>query len=237
MVGFLETKVKEYNMQQVIGKVCANWKWEHNATMTERGRITLCWHPRRYHFSLILKTDHLFHREVMHLSKNRSFYLTLVYGRNLEDQRLPLWEDLASLGQSLEDPWCVSGDFNSVLRLGERIGGVEVTEGETRDFATCINKNGLQKFQYEGAFFTWTNKTIWSRINKVFHNELWYECFAYIHAHYMSQGLSDHTPIILSFPQGPKPRSTSNFVKCGQRTRTLKIWSNKAWYSSLTDLA
>ena len=97
MVGFLETKVKEYNMQQVIGKVYANWKWEHNASMTEKGRIILYWHPRRYHFSPIHKTDQLFHGEIMHLSINRRFYLTLVYGRNLEDQRLPLWEDLGSI--------------------------------------------------------------------------------------------------------------------------------------------
>ncbi|KAJ8422479.1 hypothetical protein Cgig2_017607 [Carnegiea gigantea] len=113
--------------------------------MTERGRIILCWHPRRYHFGSILKTDQLLHEEAMHLSTNMKVYLTLVYGRNLEDQRLPLWEDLRSLAQSLEDPKCVLGDFNSILRLGERIGRVEVTEGETRDFATCIKQCGLMR--------------------------------------------------------------------------------------------
>ena len=81
----------------------------------------------------------------MQLSTNRKFYLTLVYGRDLEDQRLTLWEDLGSLAQSLEDPWCELGDFNSVHRLRERIGGVKVTEGETRDFTTCINQHGLQE--------------------------------------------------------------------------------------------
>ena len=67
----------------------------------------------------------------------------MVYGRNLEDQRLPLWEALGSIALSLDDPSCVFGDFNLVLRMGERIGGVEVAEGETKDFATCITQNGL----------------------------------------------------------------------------------------------
>ncbi|KAJ8420942.1 hypothetical protein Cgig2_002022 [Carnegiea gigantea] len=66
--GFLETKVKEPNIQQVMSKICANWQWEHNATMTERGRIILNWHPRRYNFSPILKTDQLLHGE---LNKNK----------------------------------------------------------------------------------------------------------------------------------------------------------------------
>ena len=60
----------------------------------------------------------------------------------------------------IRDPCCVLGDFNTVLRLGERIGGVEVTERETKDFASCITHSGLKEFQYEGAFFTWANKTV-----------------------------------------------------------------------------
>ncbi|KAJ8429696.1 hypothetical protein Cgig2_004495 [Carnegiea gigantea] len=111
MVGFSETKDKEPNIQQVMSKVCANWKWEHNAIMTEKGRIILSWHPRKYHFSPILKTDQLLHGEVMHLLTNRKFFLTLVYGRNLEDQRLPLWEALGSITLSLEDPWCPKSSF------------------------------------------------------------------------------------------------------------------------------
>ena len=107
----------------------------------------------------------------MHLPTNKQFFLTLVYGRNLDYQRVPLWEAIESIALSLEDTWCVLGDFNTVLRLGERIGGVEVTERETRDFTSCINQNGLTEFQYEGAFFTWTNKTVWSRIDRAFHND------------------------------------------------------------------
>ena len=196
-----------------MSKVCANWKWEHNATMIERGRIILSWHPRKYHFNPILKTGQLLHGEVKHLPTNRNFFLTLVYGRNLEDQRLPLWEALGLIALSLDDPYFVLGDFNSVLRMGETIGGVEVTKCETKDFATCITHNGLQELQYEAPFFTWTNKKIWSRIDRAFHNEFWYECLAYIHIHYKPQGLSDHTPIILGFPHYPKPKNLFQFCE------------------------
>ncbi|KAJ8432338.1 hypothetical protein Cgig2_020687 [Carnegiea gigantea] len=171
--SFLESKVKDQNMVQVMGKVCPYWQWVHNASMTKRGRIILSWHPRRYQFNMILKIDQLIHGEAIHLLTNMKFYITFVYGRNLEDQRIPLWGDLMSLAQSLEDPWYMLGDFNSVLKLGERIGGVEVTDGETSDFAACIKQCGLQEFNYKRAFFTWTNKTVWSRIDRALHNELY----------------------------------------------------------------
>ncbi|KAJ8421476.1 hypothetical protein Cgig2_018422 [Carnegiea gigantea] len=98
----------------------------------------------------------------------------VIQEENLEEQRFPLWEDLMGLSQTLEDPWCVLGDFNLVLHQGERIGGLDVTDGEVKDFVACIQHCGLQEFCYEGAFFTWTNKIVWSRINRALHNELWY---------------------------------------------------------------
>ncbi|KAJ8437171.1 hypothetical protein Cgig2_010932 [Carnegiea gigantea] len=175
--------------------------------MTDRGGIILSWRPRRYQFNMILKTDQLIHGEAIQLSANKRFYITFVYSRNLEEQRIPLWEDLKALSQSLEDPWCVLEDFNSVLHQRERIGGIEVIDGE------C---------SYEGAFFTWTNKTIWSRIDRALHNELWYEGFAYTHVHCMTQGLSNHTPVTMNFPHFPRPRNTFQFCDMWTKDKGFK---------------
>jgi len=63
----------------------------------------------------------------------------------------------------------------------------------------------------KGAFFTWTNKVIWSRIDRAVHNTLWYNTFAYTHVFYQPQGLSDHSPISLDFPTCPKPKPSFQF--------------------------
>ncbi|KAJ8419959.1 hypothetical protein Cgig2_029098 [Carnegiea gigantea] len=34
-----------------------------------------------------------------------------VYGRNLDEQRVPLWEDIESIAMLLEDPWCSFKDI------------------------------------------------------------------------------------------------------------------------------
>jgi len=105
-------------------------------------------------------TDQLIHGEVFQLSTTKKFFITFVYGRNLEEQRLPLWKNIQTISQSLAGPWSLLSDFNSVLHQGDRIGGVEVNDGETKDFAECIQHCNLQEFNYKGPFFTWTNKTI-----------------------------------------------------------------------------
>ncbi|KAJ8419565.1 LOW QUALITY PROTEIN: hypothetical protein Cgig2_004596 [Carnegiea gigantea] len=158
------------------------------------GRVIVSWHPRHYNFNMVHMTDQLIHGE---LSTNTKFLITFIYGRNLEEQRSPLWDDIRTISHAHENPWSILGDFNAVLHQEDRIGGVEM---ERLKNLQNVPSNATCKFQYERAFFTWTNKTIWSKIDRAFYNELWYEAFTYTHVHILSQGLSDQTPMILSFP-------------------------------------
>jgi len=132
-------------MTKVVGRVCSNWHWDDNADSKNKGRILMGWHPQRYHFQVILKTDQLIHGRALQLSTNKKFFITFVYGRNLEAQRLPLWDTLGSLANNLDDSWCVLGDFNSVLHQGERIGGNEVTASEmnAKQTVDCLTNYGL----------------------------------------------------------------------------------------------
>ncbi|KAJ8420081.1 hypothetical protein Cgig2_019937 [Carnegiea gigantea] len=172
----------------------------HYVPRTERQKETTTLDDLLYQVTLILKTDQLIHGEPIHLSTNKKFYITFVYGRNLDEQRIPLWEDLIALSQTLEDPWCVLGDFNSVLHEGKELVGLML----------LMEKSGT--LQHASHIVDCKNFAIvWSRIDRALYNELWYEVFAYTHMHCMSQGMSDHTPIVLSFPHGPKPRYTFQF--------------------------
>ncbi|KAJ8419394.1 hypothetical protein Cgig2_013291 [Carnegiea gigantea] len=44
-------------------------------------------------------------------------------------------------------------------------------------------------------------------------NELWYELFDFTHLEYVSESLSDHTPLVLTFPHCPRQRSPFRFLK------------------------
>jgi len=61
MVSFIETKVLEENMAQVVGRVCSNWQRAHNADSMNRGRVLVCWHPHKYHYQVLFHSDQLIH--------------------------------------------------------------------------------------------------------------------------------------------------------------------------------
>ena len=100
----------------------------------------------------------------------KTFYITYVYGANQEAQRGPLWDDLINIAKAMDEAWCVLGDFNAVLYLGDKMGGNEVQLHEIKNFNACITSCELQELGGDGPYYTWTNKTIWTRIDRVFVN-------------------------------------------------------------------
>ncbi|KAJ8422906.1 LOW QUALITY PROTEIN: hypothetical protein Cgig2_028768 [Carnegiea gigantea] len=113
------------------------------------------------------------------------------------------------LGSLQHDAWCVLGDFNAVLHLEERMGGVDVTHTEITDFASCLGDCELTT----AAFFTWTNKTVWSKIDRIVANSQWAQECEYVHISCKPAGLFNHNPLILSFPLCPKKRGGFNYCE------------------------
>ena len=97
-----------------------------------------------------------------------------------------------------------------------------MSDWEIKDFADCILQSGLHEFNYVGAFFTWTNKTIWSRIDRALYNDLWHDTFVFTHVNFMTQGLSNDTPITLSFPHCLEPKHSLIFCDMWTKDRKFK---------------
>ena len=83
---------------------------------------------------------------------------------------------------------------------------------EMVDFKTCLEDTELTKLKTTGAYYTWTNRTIWSKIDRVVANSYWYGIMNFIHVKCEVEGLSDHTPLKVSFL--PSPKRNSPFMFC-----------------------
>ncbi|KAJ8435838.1 hypothetical protein Cgig2_003861 [Carnegiea gigantea] len=70
----------------------------------------------------------------------------------------------------------------------------------------------IQEMQSRGLYFSWTNKIVWTRIDRAFANVYWYDLFGFNQAIYMANSLSDHIALIIDTPGCPKPNPLSNFV-------------------------
>ncbi|KAJ8429362.1 LOW QUALITY PROTEIN: hypothetical protein Cgig2_033194 [Carnegiea gigantea] len=210
-ISLLETKVKESKVDLIAHNIFHGWIWHHNFTLCNKGRIWIAWRPQFYKVDVLSQSDQYIHCKASQLSTMKDFYITFVYGANHDQQRRDLWDDLLNIAQSMDDAWCVLGDFNTVLHMGDRIGGTEIQPHEVKSFRECLNNSELQEIRSTGPYFTWTNKTIWTRIDRAFINAFWYNPFAFSKVSYLPNVLSDHTALVMDFPWCPKPHPIFQF--------------------------
>ncbi|XP_074299534.1 uncharacterized protein LOC141630656 [Silene latifolia] len=103
-------------------------------------------------------TAQCIHTKVKDMMQGFVFYFTLVYGFNKIGERESLWQDLRNYATTANGPWLVGGDFNSVMRMGERIGGTDVTLAEILPMRKALDDCQLQEGKMIGSYFTWNNK-------------------------------------------------------------------------------
>jgi len=87
------------------------------------------------------------------------------------------------------------------------MGGIEIQDHEVQHLANLLGTCDLQELRWTGAYYSWSNKTICSRIDRIFTNILWYDTMEYAQTHYLLNGLSDHTPLLVKFPTSPRPQT------------------------------
>ena len=137
LVGLLETKVKPHNINRVAN-ASQGWQSYSNTQPGVKDRIWVLWKPNRYTVQIKRTTEQVIHCEIAQTSTQKHFHITFVYGYNRVEQRRPLWLTLREISQQTTGRWMVTGDFNAVLHMQDRLGGDEVQDSEVREYAECI---------------------------------------------------------------------------------------------------
>ncbi|XP_070026381.1 uncharacterized protein LOC142182202 [Nicotiana tabacum] len=151
------------------------------------------------------------------------FMLSVVYAHNTREERKELWEEIEQQSSTCQQPWLISGDFNYVLNVEDRIGGGggggdPVTSTEVVDFHNCVDTCGLIELPQQGQKYTWNDRSddhrIFSKIDWMFINEVWLNTMHACRATFLPEGISDHCPAKVMLNE-------SNF-----RRRTAFYYSN-----------
>ena len=79
---------------------------------------------------------------------------TCVYGPVEMSKREIFWEELGSLKGLWEGPWCIGGDFNTVLSPNERNMAGRMSHPK-RHFAEVLNELRIRDIPLQGGPFTW----------------------------------------------------------------------------------
>ena len=78
---------------------------------------------------------------------------TRAYGPFSREEKECLWEEIGAIRGLWEEPWCLGGDFNTILYQSERSRHGRITSAMRR-FAQIIDDLGLVDFPLQGGSFT-----------------------------------------------------------------------------------
>lgn len=162
----------------------------------------MLWDTAHYEVLSSVVKDSFIHAQIRSRVLLKEFWITFVYAPNDFAHRLLLWDQHVLLKPQAA-AWLLTGDFNNVLQQSERVGGQLVYSPETVPFRNCLAECEVEDMRSCGNFFTWSNGTVRSKIDRALVNGDWMAQFPGVEARFEHGRLSDHTPILIDIHQAP----------------------------------
>ncbi|CAI9090218.1 OLC1v1024944C1 [Oldenlandia corymbosa var. corymbosa] len=153
-----------------------------------------------------------------------------IYALYTQQERGDLWESMRILAQDVNTSWLALGNYNNVLKVDERIGGRRVELNEFLGFQFCLEECELFDMKQQGYRYTWSNKQVGegrisSKIDRGLINGHWIVEFPSSIMSVLSEGVSNHTPLLVQLDGGmvqrPKPFKFFNMWAQDQHFRPM----------------
>ncbi|KAK4284270.1 hypothetical protein QN277_001125 [Acacia crassicarpa] len=162
------------------------------------GGIWLLWNKDDFEITFLTSTTQLIYCQVKERDSNIVSLMTFVYGETSSVGRIALWNSLRSLATNSNLPWLVLGDFNIFLSLSDKLGGVDLSLISMRHFRNRINDTALIKAKIQGEKFTWEKQGLKERLDWVFTNFEWHNCFPHSIVRHKLKFKSDHRVVVVN---------------------------------------
>lgn len=207
--GVLETKIKDANLRSYLSIFDENWHWIHSGK-NGKSRIIVFWRKNAVSVTSLELSDQFICCDFVIQSSSEVGRIIFVYGSNVDCERLTLWQSLLSL--SCSSPCLLVGDFNAILKQGERRG--RNCSLPDVPFVEFTYDAGLFDTPSTGCLYTWTNRrigeeSIVAKLDRSLANSDWMQIFPSTRAHFLVPGISDHSVMEIhtrdSIPSRPKP--------------------------------
>ena len=122
------------------------------------------------------------HNQFIHLRVSHNNHLvswiTDIYGSPISSIRKSLWSALELLASSVQGPWLLGGDFNTILHDSEKKGGSPNGLGACRLYQAWFHSQGMYDLHFHGPQFMWSRGTLFKRLVRVSCNNYWVQRFA-----------------------------------------------------------
>ncbi|KAJ1390971.1 Endonuclease/exonuclease/phosphatase superfamily [Sesbania bispinosa] len=108
------------------------------------GGIWCTWKSEDLTVHVVKTSSQCIHLKLLNVG-GTTWHLFICYASPQEYIRHSLWEELVAYNSSLTEPWCVMGDFNTVLYDFEKVGGAGANRRAMKAFANCLENYDLDE--------------------------------------------------------------------------------------------
>ena len=186
------------------------------------------------------------HRQFIHfkICKNKAFvsWVTAVYASPNPILRRQLWSHMENIASSMQGPWLIGGDFNSILYASEKQGGVRRNSGVCNLFRKWFDGYQIYDLKFKGPRFTWSRGLLLKRLDRALCNKEWLLQHTKNSVLHLPKFASDHRSVLVRFDKDGADHQRnrpfhflatwlthdhfSNFVK--------QVWNSKIHYNAAT---
>lgn len=198
----------------------------------QAGGLWCLWDEKVWKVDVVASSDQYVHLKVTWRS-NVTWFTTAVYANPRFSRRQALWDDLKMLAESMEEPWMVLGDFNSIAANHERKGGApNFASRSMRNFCSVIQDCNLLDAGFQGSMFTWKNGRLQQRLDRVLINIEWRLKFQGATVFHLPFYKSDHRALLVKFKSKRKinkRRRPFRFLAAWLTHQDFPVMMNMAW--------
>ncbi|XP_057826902.2 uncharacterized protein LOC131038480 [Cryptomeria japonica] len=242
MVLLQETKLCGDKVLEFI-KYCFKWEGLFQDARGTSGGLGILWNSEVFEVDPIASNEFWMACNIKCKVGGIGFPLVNIYGPVTIDEKLRVWLEIYDQLQVLEKHKVImAGDFNTILDIDDKDGGLRKSTKVMEDFREFISKCQVMDVIPQNGKFTWTNRRFnfsknFERFDRFFVGEWWVNGSFSIDTNIIPQVGLKHLPVMLSINhESPKNRFYFKFQSMWWRdpsfTELLRIW----WLESNTFL-
>jgi exonuclease III len=179
------------------------------------GGLAILWNPQTVSLLHPFSTRYTLTAQFKSLVSSKEGAITNVYGPQTNQDKENFLHSLQLIQTLLCTPhWIIGGDFNIILTLEEKCGGLKRLDQDSGRFKTLIEQLNLVDMETRNGIFTWSNRRtgnqhVACRLDRFLVTDALLESDQAMEANIMPKAGSDHWPIEFCLdtgrPSRPKP--------------------------------
>lgn len=194
----VETRAKSHKAKPILHKFHFN-RFVAVEACGYKGGIWCFWDESKITLKVLSYEAQCLHLGVISANKV-NWVMSLIYASTDKRERDTLWQSLTDIGQDMNLPWCLIGDYNEVISQVDKRGGRMVGNTVNKELKKMIDRCELMDLGFTGPMYTWSNRRdpenhITERLDRAWSNRDWQLKFPGAMVHHLPRTHSDHHPI------------------------------------------